>query len=451
MPQFPDGFCWGVATSAYQTEGSLTADGRGRSVWDTFCQRPGTIRDGRSAAIATDSYLHRERDVALLAGLGVTHYRFSVAWPRVQPDGRGPVNKAGLDYYDRLTDDLLAAGITPVPTLFHWDLPQALEDADGWLARETAYRFADYAALTAERLADRIGLWYTLNEPFVVAAYGYALGIHAPGRTLMLDALPAVHHLLLGHGLAAAALRGSGAARVSIANNYSPSWPATDSPDDIAATDAYDIVQNRLFTDPVLLGRYPDLRAFGFPDGLDCVRDGDLDVIAAPLDALGVNYYMPARLSALEGSSLPFQLEPVPGYPVTAYGWPVAPAALTELVRALADRYGPNLPPIYLTENGCSADDRLSVNGAVDDQFRIDYLDAHLRALHTTIREGIDVRGYFCWTLADNFEWAEGFTQRFGLVHVDHETQARTPKASYAWYRDMIAGQRIAGQGEETA
>ena len=444
LPQFPDGFCWGVATSAYQTEGSVTAGGREPSVWDTFCQRPGAIRDGRSGAVTTDSYRHWERDVAQLARLGVTHYRFSIAWPRVQPGGRGPASKTGLDYYDRLTDGLLGAGITPVPTLFHWDLPQALEDAGGWLARETAHRFSDYAALTAGRLTDRIETWYTLNEPFVVTAYGYALGIHAPGRTLMLDALPTAHHQLLGHGLAAAALRAAGAARVGIANNYSPAWAATGDEEDVAAAEAFDLVQNWLFTDPILRGRYPDLSAFGLPDGMDCVRDGDLDVISAPLDALGVNYYRPTRLSALPDSALPFQMEPVPGYPVTAFGWPVAPAALSELLRQLAGRYGNSQPPIYITENGCSTDDRPTPCGAVDDQFRIDYLDAHLRALHTTISEGIDVRGYFCWTLADNFEWSEGFTQRFGLVHVDHDTQARTPKASYAWYRDVIADQRKA-------
>jgi beta-glucosidase len=336
-----------------------------------------------------------------------------------------------------------------VPTLFHWDMPQALEDAGGWLERETAQRFADYAVLTAERLADRIELWITLNEPFVVTAYGYALGIHAPGKALMLDALPTAHHQLLGHGLATAALRAAGAARVAITNNYSPAWAATGGEADVAAAEAFSVLQNWLFTDPVLFGRYPDLRAFGLggadgdpSSGLACVRDGDLAVISAPLDAVGVNYYMPTRLSALPDSPLPFQMEPVPGYPVTAFGWPVVPAAMTELLRQLAARYGPALPPLYITENGCSADDRRAPDGTVDDQFRIGYLDSHLRALHTAITEGIDVRGYFCWTLADNFEWAEGFTQRFGLVHVDHETQARTPKASYAWYRDAIAGQR---------
>ncbi len=446
MPRFPDGFHWGVATSAYQIEGAVSEDGRGVSVWDTFCRRPGTIKGGHTGAVATDSYHRWEQDVALLAGLGVTAYRFSIAWPRVQPDGKGPACAAGLDYYDRLTDALLAAGIAPVPTLYHWDLPQPLEDEGGWLARQTAHRFAGYAAMAAQRLADRVELWITLNEPFVVTAYGYALGMHAPGKALMLGALPAAHYQLLGHGLAAAALRAAGARRVMITNNYSPAWPASDSDADRAAAHAYDIFQNRMFTDPVLLGRYPDLSPLRLggdapAGGLACVRDGDMAVISAPVDGIGVNYYAPTRLSALPGSPLPFRLEPIPGYPVTAFGWPVVPAGLTELLQLLAARYRSALPPLYITENGCSHDDRVAADGTVDDQFRIDYVDSHLRALHSAITAGIDVRGYFHWTLADNFEWSEGFSQRFGLVYVDHQTQIRTPKRSYAWYRDLIATQ----------
>jgi beta-glucosidase len=447
MPRFPAGFGWGVATSAYQIEGAVREGGRGVSIWDTFCERPGAIRDGHTGEVATDSYHRWDQDVALLAGLGVTAYRFSIAWPRVQPDGRGSANGAGLDFYDRLTDALLASGITPVPTLYHWDLPQPVEDEGGWMTRQTAQRFADYAAMAAGRLADRISLWITLNEPFIVTAFGYALGIHAPGRALMLGALPTAHHQLLGHGLAAAALRAAGARHVVITNNYSPVWPASQSGADLAAAHAYDILHNRMFTDPVLLGRYPDLTASGLaggdaPGGLGWVRDGDLAVISAPVDGLGVNYYMPTRVSALPGSPLPFQLEPIPGYPVTAFGWPVVPAGLTELLSLLAERYGTALPPLYITENGCSHDDQPAADGTVDDQFRIDYLDGHLRAVHAAITAGADVRGYFHWTLADNFEWSEGFHQRFGLVHVDHHTQARTPKTSYWWYRDLIAAQR---------
>jgi beta-glucosidase len=444
MPRFPDGFRWGVATAAYQVEGAVAEDGRRDSIWDTFCRQPGRIKNGDTGDVACDHYHRWPQDVALMAELGIDAYRFSIAWPRIQPAGTGPANGPGLDFYDRLTDGLLARGITPMPTLYHWDLPQPLEDAGGWLSRDTAARFADYAALTAERLADRIPLWTTLNEPFVVTAFGYALGIHAPGRALMLDALPTAHHQLLGHGLAARALRAAGAGQVAVANNCSPVWPASDGPADLAAAAAYDTLHNRMFTDPLLLGRYPDLGAFGVGEaGLDCVRDGDLAVIAAPIDALGVNYYNPTRVSALPDSPLPFQLEPIPGYPVTAFGWPVVPAGLTELLTQFAGRYGDALPPVYITENGCSAVDEPAADGTLDDQPRIRYLDGHLRALADAITAGVDVRGYLTWSLIDNFEWSEGYDQRFGLVHVDFATQARTPRASFAWYRNLIATQRI--------
>jgi beta-glucosidase len=443
MPRFPADFGWGVATSAYQIEGAVSEDGRGESIWDTFCRRPAVIRDGHTGDVAADHYHRWRADVALMAGLGVTAYRFSVAWPRVQPQGKGPASPAGLDFYDALVDELLASGITPVPTLYHWDLPQPLEDEGGWLSRQTAERFADYAELAAGRLADRVPMWITLNEPFVVTAFGYALGIHAPGQALMTDALPTAHHQLLGHGLATAALRAAGARQVALTNNCSPAWPATGSEADMAAAHAYDILHNRLFCDPPLLGSYPDLSAFGVGhDGLDCVQDGDLKVIAAPLDGLGINYYAPTRLSALPGSPLPFQLEPVPGYPVTEFGWPVVPAGLTELLTLLRDRYGAALPPVYITENGCSVADEVAADGTVDDQPRIRYLDSHIRAVRDAMTGGVDVRGYFVWTLMDNFEWSEGYHQRFGLVHVDFATQRRTPKASYAWYRDHIAAQR---------
>jgi beta-glucosidase len=444
MPSFPSDFTWGVATSAYQIEGAVTEDGRGESVWDVFCRKPGAIRDGDTGEVAADHYHRWQGDLGLMAELGLTAYRFSIAWPRVQPDGRGPANEAGLDFYDRLTDALLLRGITPVPTLFHWDLPQPLQDEDGgWLARDTAHRLADFATLCAERLADRIPLWITLNEPFVVTAFGYGLGIHAPGQALMLGALPAGHHQLLGHGLATSALRAAGARQVAITNNYAPAWPATDGPADVAATSAYDTLHNRMFAEPVLLGRYPDLSAFGVgPEGIDGVRDGDLTVISVPLDALGVNYYSPARLSARPEGPLPFRTEPIPGYPVTAFGWPVIPAGLTELLTMLKDRYGDRLPPVYITENGCSVLDEVSADGTVDDQPRIRYLDGHIRALHAAMAAGVDVRGYFTWSLMDNFEWNEGYHQRFGLVHVDFETQQRTPKASFGWYRDLIAAQR---------
>ncbi|MFD8752920.1 GH1 family beta-glucosidase [Kitasatospora sp. NPDC059577] len=431
----PAGFRWGVATAAYQIEGAAEEDGRGPSVWDTFVTRPGVIRDGHTGAVACDHYHRYPEDIALMKGLGLDGYRFSIAWSRIQPVGSGPVNPAGLDFYDRLVDALLEAGITPLPTLFHWDLPQALEDEGGWLNRDTAYRFADYAAATADRLGDRISTWITLNEPFVHTVFGYAMGIHAPGRALMFEALPAAHHQLLGHGLAASLLHERGL-EVMLSNNLTPVEPATPNPADLTAAAAYDALHNRLFTDPVLLGRYPDLSALGVPDDIfGAIHPGDTDLIHAPgLDALGVNYYNPTRIAAPTDPSLPFDLVDIPDVPHTAFGWPVVPDGLRRLLVGLQELYGIALPPITITENGCSVDE-----SAAPDQLRIDYLATHLDALATAIAEGVDVRGYYTWSLLDNFEWAEGYEQRFGLVHVDFETQVRTPKASYAWYRDLIA------------
>ncbi|GAA3367203.1 GH1 family beta-glucosidase [Streptomyces sannanensis] len=443
-PPLPDGFVWGVATAAHQIEGAVDEDGRGPSVWDTFAARPGTVRDGHTGAVACDHYHRYAEDVSLLQALGVDAYRFSIAWSRVQPSGSGPVNSRGLDFYDRLTDALLAVGVTPVPTLFHWDLPQALEDEGGWLHRDTAARFAEYAALVADRLADRTQRWITLNEPFVHMAYGYALGVHAPGRALMLDALPAAHHQLLGHGMAATALRDSGAAEVLLVNNCTPVRAAGPTAEDRAAAEAYDTLHNRLFNDPVLLGRYPDLSVFGAGEDLrGAVRDGDLDIIGAPVDALGVNYYNPTWVAAPDGPGLPFAEADVQGYERTAFGWPVVPDGLTELLIGLKDRYGAALPPVFITENGCSQHDVVT-DGKVADPGRIAYLDGHVGAVTEAVQAGVDVRGYFAWTLIDNFEWAEGYHQRFGLVHVDHVSQVRTPKDSFAWYRDLIAAHRRA-------
>ncbi|GII00723.1 GH1 family beta-glucosidase [Planobispora takensis] len=429
-------FLWGTATASYQIEGAVTEDGRGPSVWDTFAHEPGRVRDGHTGDVACDHYHRWPEDLALMTGLGVNSYRFSVAWPRVQPDGRGPVNQAGLDFYDRLVDGLCERDVVPAVTLFHWDLPQALEDAGGWLSRDTAHRFAEYTAAVADRLADRVPMWITLNEPFVHMAYGYAMGIHAPGKALLTGALPAAHHQLLGHGLAVAALRAGGAERVLITNNCTPVRPASDDPADLAAADAYDILHNRLFNDPVLLGRYPDLAPYGTT--LDCVRDGDLDLISAPLDGLGINYYNPTRIAAPTGEGLPFTDAGITGYPVTAFGWPVVPDGLRELLTGLRARYGDALPPVYITENGCSQPDEAGPDGNVDDQARIAYLDGHIRAAEQAAAEGVDVRGYYVWSLLDNFEWAEGYHQRFGLVHVDFATQRRTPKASYHWFRKRV-------------
>ncbi|WP_037571880.1 GH1 family beta-glucosidase [Phaeacidiphilus oryzae] len=441
LPQFPAVFEWGAATAAYQVEGAAEEDGKGPSIWDAFVRRPGAVRDGHTGATACDHYHRYAEDIALMRGLGLDAYRFSISWPRILPEGTGRIEPRGLDFYDRLVDGLLAAGISPVPTLFHWDLPQALEEGGGWLERDTAYRLAEYAGVVADRLGDRVRRWITLNEPFVHMAFGYAFGVHAPGRALLTGALPVAHHQLLGHGLAAAALRERGAERILTTNNCTPVRLLPGAGEaDRAAAEAYDALHNRLFNDPLLLGRYPDLKAYGASEDLDgAVRDGDLDLISSPpLDGLGVNYYNPTWITAPgPDAGLPFDLaEPPaePGYERTAFGWPVVPEGLTELLTGLRSRYGDALPPITITENGCSYPE-------LDDRRRIDYLDGHVRAVAAAIEAGVDVRGYYVWSLLDNFEWAEGYHQRFGLVQVDFETQTRTPRESYAWYRDAIATQ----------
>ncbi|MEU0054969.1 GH1 family beta-glucosidase [Streptomyces sp. NPDC006334] len=429
IPRFPDGFLWGVSTSAHQIEGA--ADRRGPSVWDSFTAEPGRVKDGSTAAVACDHYHRYPEDVALLAGLGVDAYRFSVSWPRVNSPG-------GLDFYDRLVDELCAAGVRPVPTLFHWDLPVDLD----WLERDTAYRFADHVSAVAARLGDRVGKWITLNEPAEHTLLGHALGTHAPGRQLLFDALPVAHHQLLGHGMAVRALRAAGATDVGIANSHGPTWPASQEPADVEAAAFYDLLLNRLFAEPVLLGEYPE----GMGELMPGDVQSDLKVIAEPLDFYGVNYYAPTRVGAPQGTEiefggvrmpaeLPFSVQEIEGVPVTDFGWPVVPEGLTELLTTFKDRYGDRLPPVVITENGCSYP-------GVDDQNRIAYLDGHLRALHRAVEAGVDVRGYFVWSLMDNFEWAEGYERRFGLVHVDFETLARTPKASYTWLRDVLRAQR---------
>ncbi len=424
---FPEGFRWGVSTASYQIEGAVTEDGRGTSIWDTFSHEPGRVIDGGTGDVACDHYHRYREDVALMAGLGVDAYRFSIAWPRIQPGGKGPANAAGVAFYDRLVDELLGHGIDPVATLYHWDLPQPLEDAGGWLSRETAYRFAEYADLAAAALGDRVKLWITLNEPAMTTLLGYGQGTHAPGRQLLFGALPTVHHQLLGHGLAVAALRGRTASPVTIANNYTPVRVFGDTEEDHAAAAAYDALHNRVFSDPLF--------GLGYPfDGMP-VEDGDLETIAAPLDALGVNYYNPTGIRAPSDvdSPLPFEFVPLPGYPVTDFGWPVVPEGLTEVLLDLHGRYA---TPLYVTESGCAYEE------SPDDARRVAYLSSHVDAVAAALAKGADVRGYFVWSIVDNFEWAEGYTKRFGLVHVDFATQVRTPKSSYHWYRQMIAGTR---------
>jgi len=454
MPSFADDFLWGVATASYQIEGAVNEDGRSPSIWDTFSHEGDHIADDSTGDVACDHYHRYAEDVELMAGLGVGAYRFSIAWPRIQPEGKGEGNAAGIAFYDRLVDALLARGITPAATLYHWDLPQALQDAGGWSERDTAYRFAEYAGIVAAALGDRVRLWWTLNEPIVTTVYGHMWGMHAPGLNLFDDPFPVVHHQLLGHGLATSALRGHGPARIGIANNYAPAWAtgpdgtrasATDA--DHAAAAVYDAFYNRLFTDPLLLGRYPaGLDAFPAahrlaeesPDGL--VRPGDLATIGTPIDALGVNYYNPAGVCAPSaGAPLPYDQRLLEGYPLTYFGWPVVPDGLRETLVMLRRWYGGALPPLYVTENGCAYEDVPGPDGAVHDPDRIAFLDGHIRALAAAVAEGVPVAGYFLWSLMDNFEWGEGYTKRFGLVYVDYPTQRRTPKSSYAWYRDFLA------------
>ena len=439
FPQLPPGFRFGTSTSAYQIEGAADEDGKGPSIWDTFAAQPGRINDGSTGAIACDHYHRVDEDVELMRRLGVRGYRFSIAWPRIQPNGRGTPNSAGLDFYDRLIDRLLAAGVHPMATLYHWDLPQALEDDGGWLNRETIERFAEYAAIVGERYADRVEHWVPVNEPNVVTLMGYAIGVHAPGRKLLFEALPVAHHTLMAHGRAAIALRAAGATSVGCANNHAPMWPASDDAADVGATKLFDALWNGLFLEPMLLGRYPaDL----MPVLEHVIRPGDMATIRQPLDFYGVNYYNPMRIAAAdEDAELPFDLVELVGYPTTDFGWPVVPDALREWLIMFRARFRAALPPIYVTESGASFGMGPDADGVVDDQPRIDYLDAHLRAVTEAVQRGVDVRGYYVWSLLDNFEWAEGFAQRFGLVHVDFETQVRTPKRSFGWYADLIAAQ----------
>nr|WP_229379225.1 GH1 family beta-glucosidase [Streptomyces sp. VRA16 Mangrove soil] len=434
VPVFPPGFLWGVATSAHQIEGAVAA--REPSVWDAFTAEPGRVKDGSTAEVACDHVARYREDVALVRDLGVDAYRFSVSWPRVLAPG-------GLDFYDRLVDELCAQGVRPVPTLFHWDTPLAVEEAGGWQSRDTAFRFAEYAATVVARLGDRVTRWITLNEPAEVTLLGHAIGEHAPGRKLLFDALPVAHHQLLGHGLAVRALRAAGVRDIGIANSHGPTWAASEEPADAEAADFYDVLLNRLFCDPVVLGRYPEGIGELMPSA-DPVED--LRIISSPVDWYGVNYYQPTLVGAPGGDSgagtefggltlpseLPFAPREITGYPVTDHGWPVVPEAFTELLVGMRERYGDRLPPIVVTENGCSHD-------GVSDPERIRFLDGHLRALHRAVEQGVDVRGYFVWSLMDNFEWAEGYRQHYGLVHIDYATQRRTPKASYHWLRDALA------------
>ncbi|MFF4809805.1 GH1 family beta-glucosidase [Micromonospora chersina] len=449
---FPPGFLWGAATAAYQIEGAATEGGRTPSIWDTFSHTEGRTVAGHTGDVACDHYHRMPDDVRLMADLGLKSYRFSVSWPRVQPGGAGAVNAEGMDFYRRLVDELLGHGIEPWLTLYHWDLPQPLEDAGGWPARDTAGRFADYAQLVADALGDRVKYFTTFNEPWCSAFLGYGSGVHAPGRSDGADAVRAGHHLMLGHGLAVQALRAARPeAQLGITVNLYPVTPATDSPEDADAARRIDGLANRFFLDPVLRGAYPadltaDLRKvtdFGH------VRDGDLGVISTPLDMVGVNYYSRHVVAApVEGvereaywrspSCWPGSEDVrfvTRGVPVTDMDWEIDAPGLVETLERVHRDYTDL--PLYVTENGSAFVDAV-VDGRVDDPDRLAYFDAHLRAAHAAISAGVPLKGYFAWSLMDNFEWAWGYTKRFGMVYVDYDSQVRIPKSSARWYADVI-------------
>ncbi|RWZ64576.1 beta-glucosidase [Labedella populi] len=451
---FPDSFVWGSATASYQIEGAVTEDGRGPSIWDTLTRRPGAIADATNGDIADDHYHRWEEDVALMAGLGLDAYRFSIAWPRIQADGRGAANPAGLDFYRRLAEGLLERGITPWATLYHWDLPQALEDRGGWLERDTAFRFAEYSATVAENLGDVITNWITLNEPWCSSFLGYASGAHAPGRQEGSRAARAAHHLLLGHGLAVPELRRAVPdANVGITLNLYSIRAATDRGEDIDAARRIDGLGNRFFLDPVLRGAYPsDVLADLDEEAwfAENAAPADLASISAPLDFLGINYYSRHTLRA-GGAMHPAADGAASAYPgsesvefvdtgaeKTFMGWEIHPDGLVDVLE-MAHAIAPELP-LHITENGSAYEDVVGEGGSVDDPERTAYLRQHIAACRDAIERGLPLGGYFVWSLIDNFEWAWGHSRRFGIVHVDYETQARTPKTSGRWLAGFLGG-----------
>ena len=458
---FPPGFLVGSATAAYQVEGAAHEDGRTPSIWDTFSHTLGKVVNGDTGDIADDHYHRLESDLDLMKTLGLEAYRFSISWPRVQPGGRGPANEKGLAFYSRLVDGLLKRGIRPIATLYHWDLPQELEDAGGWPTRDTASRFADYAALAATALGDRVHTWTTLNEPWCSAYLGYGSGGHAPGRTNGADALAAVHHLNLAHGLGIQALRSSVAkadAQFSVTLNFHVPRPGDDSAED--AVRRIDALANRSFTSPMLRGRYDEDFIEDTRDVTDWAfnKPGDLEVINQPLDFLGVNYYSTAIVRTWDGVSPrqnadghkpssgtawpgSEQVEFVtPPGPYTSMGWNIAPDGLEELLVSLSEQF-PKLP-LIITENGAAFEDEV-VDGRVHDEKRTDYLQRHFVAAHRAIARGVDLRGYLVWSLLDNFEWGYGFSKRFGIVHVDYDSLVRTPKDSAFWLAELVREKRI--------
>ncbi|CAO3428524.1 GH1 family beta-glucosidase [Azospirillum doebereinerae] len=434
---FPEGFVWGCSTSAYQIEGAVAEDGRGPSVWDTFSHSYGRIANGDNGDTACDHYHRYPEDIELMARAGMKAYRFSIAWPRVMPQGVGAVNAKGLDFYDRLTDSLLARGIEPWPCLYHWDLPQALQDKGGWLNRDIAGWFTDYALAVTARLGDRAKRWVMLNEPSVVAIFGHGTGGHAPGITGRLNCLKAIHHQNLAQGTALAALRKAGGGKnwqLGTVLALQPSWPVGGLDSNYPASLMWDALWNRSCLDPLFKGRYPEQLAGDFAG---IAKPGDLAIIRQPIDFLGVNYYSrmhqqvdPQGLFGTGYGSAP------EGTRRTGMEWPVEPDGLTEILVELQESYGN--PPVYIAENGADYPDTVGPGGRVQDDDRIAYLRGHILAARNAIDEGCNVKGYMVWTLLDNFEWAEGYRRRFGLVQVDRKTMTRTPKASYDWYADVV-------------
>jgi beta-glucosidase len=453
--RFPDGFVWGAATAAYQVEGAASTDGKGPSVWDTFSHVPGNVRGGDTGDIACDSYHRYREDVALMASLGLNAYRFSISWPRVQPGGRGAANPRGLDYYRALVDELGEHGIAATATLYHWDLPQELQDEGGWAVRDTAERFAEYAAICREALGDRVARWITLNEPQVVSANGYRYGNHAPGLRDAGAASAATHHLLLGHGLATRALRDLGAVNVGITLDLHPIRVVGNGlPGDVEkARLITDAMVNGLYLEPVLHGRYPVHAPSGLLPPAALIADGDLETIHQPLDFLGVNYYSPVFLRAGDPANLrrneqaarcavPGVVEYLPdGLERTTMGWLVDASGLYDLLLDIS-KQAPDLP-LYITENGRAAEDYVNPQGDVNDVERVRYLHTHLEAAVRAIRDGARLAGYYVWSLLDNFEWAWGYQKRFGIVFVDFGTQRRIPKASARFYSDAVRANAI--------
>lgn len=440
---FPKGFIWGSATSAYQVEGAITEDGRGPSIWDQFSDTPGKVYQGHTGEVAIDHYHRYLDDIALMKSLGLGAYRFSISWPRVIPQGTGEINPAGLDFYDRLVDALLAQEITPVATLYHWDLPLALHEKGGWLNRATAEAFADYAELMARRLGDRVAFWQTHNEPWCAAFLGYGIGVHAPGLQDMSLVPVAGHHLLLSHGLALPRLRAHvrPGAQLGITLNFTPPYAADNHPLTLAAV-AKRERHGRWFPDPLFKGSYPEGMFEDFGGALPPIEDGDMEVISAPIDFLGVNNYTRAVFQTGE-DGVCRELETVPGSIYTEMHWEVFPQTLGDLLLWLHRDYAPK--SLVVTENGAAFSDQWDgVSATVHDPLRTAYLRDNIRSVGEAIEQGVPVNGYFAWSLADNFEWAEGYNKRFGIVYVDYPTQRRIVKDSGRWYSALIKNQRNA-------